>query len=133
MYIRDADIALLVYDVNNKESFKNINEWFTILKESIKKEIPIFILGNKQDLEKVISDEEVIVYTNSLDANISHFFVSAKTSHNVGKIFEDLKYQARAIIKKKEEYRNNLEGPVTFKLTETINETKKKYNCCSLM
>ena len=129
MYIRNTDIALIVYDVNNKDSFNNLKEWFKILKASIKTEIPIFILGNKQDLEKVVTDEDIIVYTNSVDDYTSHYFVSAKTAYNVNKVFESIKYESRKIIKKKLKHRKNIAESVTFKITEST----KKYNCCNLM
>ena len=48
-YIRDAALALLTYDVNNINSFKNLNRWIEIIGNEITHELLIFIVANKVD------------------------------------------------------------------------------------
>ena len=51
IYFRDADAAILVYDVTNKESFTNLkNSWLKDLNASAPDSMLKFIVGNKQDL-----------------------------------------------------------------------------------
>ena len=41
--------CFIVYDITNEKSFNNLDFWFDIVKN---KDIPIFLLGNKTNLEK---------------------------------------------------------------------------------
>ena len=92
---------ILVYSINNKESFenvknlwiKNINDTFDISKK------PILLVGNKTDLkdERIISEEkgrEIAEENNFLFCE-----TSAKTGENVKEIFQTI---FETIIKKKE-------------------------------
>ena len=51
MYYRDADAAVLVYDVTSRESFDSIkNYWLKELLERAPSSLQIVILGNKSDI-----------------------------------------------------------------------------------
>ncbi len=51
MYIRDANIILVVYDITNKESFIHTGHWLSEVKD-LKRDDAIFCLvGNKLDLK----------------------------------------------------------------------------------
>ncbi len=57
MYFRDADGAVLVFDVTDRESFENLkNYWIKDIQEKAPENIQIAIVGNKSDL----TDKEVI-------------------------------------------------------------------------
>jgi Ras-related protein Rab-6A len=50
MYIRDANIIIVVYDITNKDSFAHTTHWLSEVKD-LKREDAIFCLvGNKLDL-----------------------------------------------------------------------------------
>lgn len=50
MYYRDADGAILVFDVTDKESFNNLkNLWIKDVEEKAPENIQIAIVGNKSD------------------------------------------------------------------------------------
>ena len=51
-YYRSAAAALLVYDITCKESFKNLTNWLTEVREHGNNKIAIMLIGNKKDLEK---------------------------------------------------------------------------------
>ena len=52
MYIRDANIILVVYDITNKDSFTHTEHWVNETKD-LKREDAIFVLvGNKTDLDE---------------------------------------------------------------------------------
>lgn len=60
MYVRGAQIALLVYDLTNRNSFEMLNLYFDILKESDEQFPQTILIGNKIDLElKTVSDTEL--------------------------------------------------------------------------
>ena len=60
-YFKDAHGVLLVYDITNRETFKNINEWLeTCLASVDKQKTSIIVVANKIDLEAMrnVSYEE---------------------------------------------------------------------------
>ena len=60
MYVRGAQIVLLVYDLTNRNSFEMLNFYFDILKESDEQFPQTILIGNKIDLElKMVSDTEL--------------------------------------------------------------------------
>lgn len=90
IYYRDADAALLVYDVTDKESFNKVRKWVKELRKIVGNDIIIVVAGNKVDLEKhkIITEDEAIKYVQSVQA--SHFYTSAKTSRGIDEVFIDL-------------------------------------------
>ncbi|ODV84719.1 hypothetical protein CANARDRAFT_28866 [[Candida] arabinofermentans NRRL YB-2248] len=87
-YIRDSNVAIIVYDITNKDSFTNINKWFNYIKEERGSNVLIILVGNKSDLEnKVITNEEGEIQCNKLGAN---FFIetSSKNGYNVKNLFK---------------------------------------------
>jgi len=91
-YYQGADIILLVFDLTNKETFKNINKWHEDIKKNFKnqKEIIGFLIGNKNDLK----DKRVIEHASALELaeklNLYYFETSALTGENIQYIFETI-------------------------------------------
>lgn len=52
IYYRDADGALLVYDITHADSFERVKHWVKELRSIVGSQIVIAIAGNKIDLEK---------------------------------------------------------------------------------
>ena len=67
MYYKDANGCILVYDVNNPESFKNLNKWVDELEENLGRKVPTLLVGNKTDLERKIRREEAVEYALDFD------------------------------------------------------------------
>ena len=59
-YFRIVDGVIIVYDVTNRESFRNIEEWLKVLRNSRSDEYSLIIIGNKIDLsdQRNVSTEE---------------------------------------------------------------------------
>ena len=53
-YFRNADAVIFVFSINDKESFENIKNWINLFKKNHSDEVyaPMYIAGNKSDLEK---------------------------------------------------------------------------------
>eukprot|EP01129_Flabellula_baltica_P004766 TRINITY_DN1687_c0_g1_i1.p1 TRINITY_DN1687_c0_g1~~TRINITY_DN1687_c0_g1_i1.p1 ORF type:complete len:155 (+),score=34.13 TRINITY_DN1687_c0_g1_i1:457-921(+) len=49
-YYRGAPGALIVYDISDVQSFKNVETWLSELKENAEKDIVLLLVGNKCDL-----------------------------------------------------------------------------------
>ena len=89
MYIRDANIILVVYDITNKDSFTHTEHWVNETKD-LKREDAIFVLvGNKTDLEdnRVVQVKEAEEFANEKGFLFQE--VSAKTGENVEDLFNN--------------------------------------------
>lgn len=89
-YLEGAHAAILIFDVTNRDSFKNINNWLNDLIKVAGK-IPFILVGNKIDLVeeiKVTSDEGEKLATQIKAINF--YETSAKTGQNVNEIFEEI-------------------------------------------
>ena len=132
-YYRGADGILIVFDVTNKESFKNIENWINEVTAYTGKDVIIICLGNKNDLNKEISKNEIDDFKNRTKLEI--FYSSAKTGDGVEEAF---KHIIELLIKKKEENVKKEEknsksinlSSNTEKTTNNTNTEKKNSTCC---
>lgn len=90
LYYRDANGALLVYDITDMQSFERVGRWVKELRKIVGPDIAIVIAGNKSDLEKQrnVDHEEAQKYAESVGAQ--HFLTSAKQNKNLDKVFLEL-------------------------------------------
>ncbi len=70
LYYRDADAAIIVYDITHAESFTRAQNWVRELRKIVGKDICIAIAGNKIDLEKnrQVNHEEAVAWAKSVGA-----------------------------------------------------------------
>lgn len=70
MYYRNANAALLVFDVTNHQSFEEVKFWVLELQKNVQEPMFLLLVGNKIDLEeqRVVSMEEAIMYAQSIGA-----------------------------------------------------------------
>ena len=66
-FYHNSSLALLVYEINNKKSFENLEFWLKDLRQHTEKDLPVFIIGNKNDLERNVTQEEVKSFKNTND------------------------------------------------------------------
>ena len=122
-YIKKANGILLVYDISDKNSFLNIENWMANIKEESSDTVPIILIGNKCDLDeqRKIQKEEGEQFANN--NNLKFFETSCKDGDNVENCFIEL---TKLIIERKKEKQFN---PNTQKLVK-IKEKKKEKDCC---
>ena len=91
-FYRNTSLALVVYDVNRKETYDALDIWIKDIRDHTEQDIPIFVAGNKCDLQRAVQAEEAKVY--SVSSRTKYFTeCSAKTGQNVKDIFfEAAKY-----------------------------------------
>ena len=147
MYIREAQIILLVYDISDKDSFDAMPNWIQEVKEVLNKEVVFALIGNKMDLE---SQRKVSYEEGKKLAEKNNFVfqeVSAKTGKNFEnlfevQIFETVYNKFRKEFEKREE---GMEQPnfetndntndtndkkVKLESNNNVQTTKKKRRCC---
>ncbi|KAL3990516.1 Ras family protein [Acanthocheilonema viteae] len=121
-YYRDADALLLVYDLTNRQSFVNIRDWLTRIKENAKETVLVTLVGNKMDLE---SSREVKYEEGRRLAeayNISFIETSAKSGQNVKETFQEI---AKQLVKMHDG--ENVKNKSTIELIGTLS---KSSSCC---
>ncbi|XP_038069922.1 ras-related protein Rab-22A-like [Patiria miniata] len=98
LYYRDASAIVLVYDITNEQSFHSLRTvWLPSIRACTKPDVALAVVGNKLDLEetdRVISAELARGYADILEAVFLE--TSAKTGHNVERIFTELVMKIRA-------------------------------------
>ena len=91
IFMKNTDIALIVYDITNRQSFVNLNEFYEELININKRDKMIIgIAANKSDLYEnaKVNKEEGEEYAKKINAL---YFESTATDHeNVVNIFEEL-------------------------------------------
>ena len=111
--------VILVFDVTEKHSFYNLDEWLDVIKENIKNPF-IILFGNKTDLPKEkwqVTQEEIDKFAQ--ERELTYFETSAKTKKG---IMEGLSYMANEIYDKiLEKY----EGNIIIKEKDVIKQKKK--------
>ncbi|KAH7470525.1 hypothetical protein PRIC1_001589 [Phytophthora ramorum] len=90
IYYRDADGALLVYDITDAESFRKVRTWVRELRRIVGDDISICIAGNKSDLHRnrKVPEDEARRYAESVGA--AHFDTSAKLNRGLEDVFVEL-------------------------------------------
>lgn len=89
-YYKGAHGIILIYDVTNAETFKNVRNWLAQIRESASKNVTIFIVGNK------IDDSEGRQVTTKEGEDIGKetdcrfFETSAKDDINITETFNEL-------------------------------------------
>ena len=127
-FYRNSSLAIIVYSIDKKNSFKDIDLWLKELRLNSSPDIKIILIGNKSDLneKREVSFEEGAKYLE--DGCILNFYeTSAKTGDNIKKIFEEI-----GIILYKDYVKYKIEGSVKSNSTLMTNKSskKKKSGCC---
>jgi small GTP-binding protein len=86
IYFKGSNAALGVYDVTSPQSLLKLPGWVSSIKKTVKKTIPMLVLGNKIDLERTVERSEAEDLSKRL--NCEYLETSAKTGENVDKAFQ---------------------------------------------
>lgn len=122
-FYREAHGVLLVYDICDRNSFKEVKNWISqIFENSGNEDIVIVLAGNKIDRvnDRLITKEEGEAVAREYD--IPFFECSAKNNDNINEVFEVI--ANRVFDKLKKNRKNSGKG---INLGE---ENKKKGGCC---
>ena len=117
-YYQNADGALLLFDITDKDSFQNINLWIEDLtKNSRSLKQTIYLIGNKIDLpNRNISQEDAKELAEKL--NLQYYEMSCKLNMNIYEIISRLFIDCL----------NNLNEANGFQINKKKKQAKK--GCC---
>ncbi|KAF9390359.1 GTP-binding protein of the rab/ypt [Podila verticillata] len=90
MYYRNANCAVVVYDITQSSSLDKAKSWVKELQRQADPNIVIALAGNKSDLSarRVVETEEAQAYAD--EAGLLFFETSAKTATNVNELFTSI-------------------------------------------
>ncbi|EPQ57883.1 GTP binding protein [Gloeophyllum trabeum ATCC 11539] len=89
-YIRDSSVAIVVFDITNRQSFMSTSKWIEDVRSERGNDVIIVLVGNKADLsdKRQVTLEEATAKAQSL--NIMFMETSAKAGHNVKSLFKKI-------------------------------------------
>jgi len=88
IYFKGSNAALGVFDLSSSQTLLKIPGWVSSIKKTVKKTIPMLLLGNKVDLDREVDREEAEDLAKRL--NCVYMETSAKTGENVEAAFEKI-------------------------------------------
>ena len=108
-FYRNCSLALIVYAINNRNTFEHAENWLNDLKNQSNPNVRVFLIGNKSDLEndRVVSKEEAYKFKEEKKLDL-FLETSAKTGNNVrNAMVEAAKVLYKDHLKAKENYGKN--------------------------
>ena len=128
-YYRGAHGILLIYDVTDKDSFKNLNNWLIEIEKNASKNVLKVLIGNKSDLE----DKRVITYNQGKDFadtyGLKFIETSAKKNLNVNEAFETLGRELMQASEDKKITKQKQNKKISVAKVQDLN-VEKKGGCC---
>jgi Ras-related protein Rab-5C len=88
MYYRNAQSALVVYDITKPSSLTKAKHWVAELQRQASPGIVIALVGNKVDLAEEGGAEEKEAKAYAEEEGLLFYVTSAKTGENVQMVFE---------------------------------------------
>ena len=129
-YYRNIAGAIIVYDITNKSSFDNINNWIKKIKNVNPCDIPILIVGNKIDLN--INREVEFKDLENYASNKGYLYreTSVKNNTNIDELFFSLSENILSKIERRiiEVERKN---GIDIGSYQKTNKNRLKNKCCT--
>ena len=88
MYIRDAVIVIVVFDLSKEETFKSIPRWISDVKSNCNNIPRIYLCGNKSDLKQQVSDDDIRKLCD--EQEIPFYATSALQGSGIDRMFEQI-------------------------------------------
>ena len=127
LFIKNAQIALIIFAINNKKSFEEVDYWYKYVKDNIgtNDEYIIVLVGNKSDLkeQQEVSNEEIEKKAKELNVKLK--ITSAKNDgEEFKKFFNELLEEYINMV-----HSNEIKAPL-YKIEEKEKKNwKNKYKC----
>jgi len=121
---KNVSVAILIYAINDKQSFDVLGKWYNMLKENSGDSI-IFLIGNKNDLEEkreVTIEEGETFKNNYIDIKI-FLETSALKSINIDKLLHNI---ATSIYEKNKRLENEEDNAIRHTITIVKEDFSKK-------
>ena len=128
-YYRGAHGILLLYDVTDKDSFKNLSNWLIEIEKNSSKNVIKVLIGNKTDLEdkRVISKNQGKDFADTY--GLKFVETSVKKNINVKEAFETLGRELMAASVDKKIVKEKQNKKISVSKAQDLN-VQKNGGCC---
>ena len=127
-YLRELDAIIIMYDITDKRTFKDVKKWIDEVEFLNKKKVIKYIVGNKSDLEnyRQVSIRDAKLFSKEYQINFSETSIRNIPSINLvfDKIIEDIDDNL---------INNNIELKMYYTLKEDIDLDYKQSKCCNIL
>ena len=122
-YYKGANGIILIYDVTSTETYENVENWISQIKEEASPNVVIYLVGNKVDMEdkRKVSTEEGQKIAD--DNNLPFIETSAKSDININETFDNL-------VEKMDSVFSNLEKKDSVAISGNSLNKENKKKCC---
>ena len=129
-YYKGAKGAIIVYDITNEDSFKNVEIWMNEVIKKGQKGMQLLLIGNKKDLvnDRLVSEEKGIEKAKELNMHL--FEASALEKTNVNEAFNYLMREIYLGMKIEKNNLNNIDGNIGNAGISLNTNKKEKRKCC---
>ena len=128
-YYRGAHGILLIFDVTDKDSFKNLSNWLIEIEKNANKNVLKVLIGNKTDLE----EKRVITYHQGKEFadnyGLKYIETSAKKNLNVNEAFATLGRELMLASEDKRIVKQKQNKKISVAKMEDLNIQKRR-GCC---
>ena len=126
LFIRDAQIILIVYSIINRKTFEQVNFWLNFVKENVENNTYILgLVANKIDLyeHQIVTDEEgkKIAKENNIDFLVTSALKSPETFR---------KFVNKLLVKYIEKEGQKMGNNDSIKINGDIKNKTNKKQCC---
>ncbi|GMT30657.1 hypothetical protein PFISCL1PPCAC_21954, partial [Pristionchus fissidentatus] len=132
-YIREAAVAILVFDLSNPRSFANLDSWVLFMRRQRGDKTKLVLVGNKSDNERSVEPSAVLQFLIDHD-EVPYIETSARTGENVVELFETIANLPFEDIEKEEEEEYIRDRSRTIRLSVSgskLVEEEQARNGCS--
>ncbi|XP_075599243.1 rab-like protein 2A isoform X1 [Balearica regulorum gibbericeps] len=126
-YYHKAHACIMVFDVQRKVTYKNLNSWYKELRE-FRPEIPCIVVANKIDADMKVTQKS---FNFARKFSLPFYFVSAADGTNVVKLFNDAIKLAVAYKQNSGDFMDELMRELeSFDLQKTTENLSDKEESC---
>ena len=128
-YYRGAHGILLIYDVTDKDSFRNLSNWLIEIEKNANKNVLKIVIGNKTDLEnkRVISYNQGKEFADTY--GLKFLETSAKKNLNVNEAFETLGRELMAASEDKKIIKQKQNKKISVGKAENLDTQRNNCAC----
>ena len=128
-YYRGAHGILLIYDVTDKDSFKNLSNWLIEIEKNASKNVLKVLIGNKTDLDdkRVITTNQGKEFADTY--GLKFIETSAKKNLNVNEAFETLGRELMQASEDKKIVKQKQNKKISVAKVQDLS-VEKKGGCC---
>ena len=87
-FYRNSEVVVFVYDIHSRQTFLNLGQWWREYIAYGEKESILFLVGNKTDLERTVTQEEAKSW--AAQYGMSYVETSALDGKGVNKLFDKI-------------------------------------------